>query len=446
MPASVQARLASPPAPILPGRPATGALQPALRFAQPPKPIVPTQGQPSSLQPATPSCAQSAQAILLQQAKLNAGQPHAGGAFPLPGNFTLKPRGSGQPLPEPIQKKMESFFETSFADVRVHVGQEAPSIGALAFTHGSDLYFAPGQYNPQSSQGQQLLGHELTHVLQQRAGRVRNPLGSGVAVVQDPALEAEAERMGMRAASASVPVQAKLPGAALAGTMSSQPVRPVPVWPKAGSRSCPVLVHVSTPARSRENSVCMKAEAGRQPLGSPMVHSGDDSAIDVIGLRVTLPQAREGLGGILLASAVSGPASQSARLASCGSIQPMEQKAQYWHCTTCGEELDYGHDWRYSGTRPTWNCENGHDQWLTGKAPKGTVPQTIETKDPEPASKNATSVSNVNQKEKSKKTSTQIGKGSPNKQANTAVSPQASSSEIKGNKSARSLKSNGIIS
>jgi hypothetical protein len=110
------------------------------------------------------------------------------------------PRGSGQPLPESVQKKMEVFFNTSFADVRVHVGHEASSIGALAFTHGTDLYFAPGQYNPQSAQGQQLLGHELTHVLQQRAGRVRNPLGAGIAVVQDPALEAEAERMGLGAA------------------------------------------------------------------------------------------------------------------------------------------------------------------------------------------------------------------------------------------------------
>jgi Domain of unknown function (DUF4157) len=42
---------------------------------------------------------------------------------------------------------MESFFNTSFADVRVHVGHEAAAIGALAFTHGADLYFAPGQYD-----------------------------------------------------------------------------------------------------------------------------------------------------------------------------------------------------------------------------------------------------------------------------------------------------------
>ncbi len=116
-------------------------------------------------------------------------------------------------MPRAVQEKMEAFFGTSFADVRVHVGNEASSIGALAFTHGTDLYFAPGQYNPQTVPGQQLLGHELTHVVQQRAGRVRNPIASGVAVVQDPALEAEAERMGTCVATASPPIQAKRAGA-----------------------------------------------------------------------------------------------------------------------------------------------------------------------------------------------------------------------------------------
>jgi hypothetical protein len=122
-------------------------------------------------------------------------------AAPLPD--TLQHIGSGgvsRPLPEPLQQKMESLFGTSFDDVRVHVGPEAPSIGALAFTKGSDIYFAPGQYDPASPRGQQLIGHELAHVVQQRQGRVQNPVGTGVAVVQDPALEAEADRMGQRAA------------------------------------------------------------------------------------------------------------------------------------------------------------------------------------------------------------------------------------------------------
>jgi hypothetical protein len=108
-----------------------------------------------------------------------------------------------------VQKKMESFFGADFSDVRVHVGPEASSIGALAFTIGTDLYFAPGQYEPHSPRGQELIGHELTHVVQQREGRVANPFGDGVAVVQDPELEAEADRMG-KAAAASSPAQARL--------------------------------------------------------------------------------------------------------------------------------------------------------------------------------------------------------------------------------------------
>ncbi len=209
---ATQVRPASRPAPIAPGRSAPGALQPARHPGQPPRPMLPTKVQPGALQPATPHRPQVPQPILPPAARPATVQPQTGNAFALPASFTLKPRGSGQPLPEPIQKKMESFFNTSFADVRIHVGHEAAAIGALAFTHGTDLYFAPGHYNPQSTQGQQLLGHELTHVMQQRAGRVPNPLGAGVAVVQDPALEAEAERIGMRAASLQASVQAKKAG------------------------------------------------------------------------------------------------------------------------------------------------------------------------------------------------------------------------------------------
>jgi len=73
------------------------------------------------------------------------------------------------------------------------------AMGALAFTHGENIHFAPGHYDPQTPQGQKLLAHELTHVVQQRAGRVRNPFGAGTAVVSDLRLEAEAQRMGDRA-------------------------------------------------------------------------------------------------------------------------------------------------------------------------------------------------------------------------------------------------------
>jgi hypothetical protein len=117
-------------------------------------------------------------------------------AFQVP----LQAKSGGQPLPDQVRAKMESAFGMDFSDVRIHVGQEASAIGAIAYTWGTNIHFAPGQYSPHTIQGQKLLGHELWHVVQQKSGRVSNPFGSGVAVVQDHALEAEADRMGVKAA------------------------------------------------------------------------------------------------------------------------------------------------------------------------------------------------------------------------------------------------------
>ncbi|HEV2854771.1 MAG TPA: DUF4157 domain-containing protein [Thermoanaerobaculia bacterium] len=110
------------------------------------------------------------------------------------------PSSAGQPLPPGILQKMEDLFNTSFADVRVHIGAQPELLGAFAFTHGSHIYFAPGQYDTASCRGQQLIAHELTHVIQQRTNRVQNPFGSGIAVISHKGLEAEADCMGARAA------------------------------------------------------------------------------------------------------------------------------------------------------------------------------------------------------------------------------------------------------
>jgi uncharacterized protein DUF4157 len=121
-------------------------------------------------------------------------------AFKVP----LRQKSGGLPLPDDVRSKMETAFGADFSDVRVHIGREATSLGAIAYTWGTNIHFAPGQYNPHTLQGQKLLGHELWHVLQQKSGRVKNPFGGGVAVVQDHALEAEADRMGIKAALTQV--------------------------------------------------------------------------------------------------------------------------------------------------------------------------------------------------------------------------------------------------
>lgn len=137
------------------------------------------------------------------QAKGAMDLPGGGWASALPDGMAI-PAAGGRPLPDGVRQRMESFFKTDFSDVRVHVGSHASAIGAVAFTIGSSLHFAPGQFQPDTPRGLQLIGHELAHVVQQRAGRVRNPFGQGVAVVQDHHLEAEADRLGALAATRPV--------------------------------------------------------------------------------------------------------------------------------------------------------------------------------------------------------------------------------------------------
>jgi hypothetical protein len=109
--------------------------------------------------------------------------------------------GSGQAMPAQVQAKMEQAFETDFSAVRIHQGPQAASLGARAYTQGTDIHFQPGLYQPESQQGQELLGHELTHVVQQSQGRVQAMVQArGVGINDDDALEREADRMGAAAA------------------------------------------------------------------------------------------------------------------------------------------------------------------------------------------------------------------------------------------------------
>ncbi len=116
-------------------------------------------------------------------------------AVPLDPAFLARLGGGGSPLPPALQRCAEQTLGGGLSHVRLHVGPEAGRLGALAFTAGSSVYLSPGRLDAQA--GLRLLGHELAHVVQQRAGRVVNPL-TGPAIVDDPLLEAEADRLGGR--------------------------------------------------------------------------------------------------------------------------------------------------------------------------------------------------------------------------------------------------------
>ena len=83
-------------------------------------------------------------------------------------------RGGGRPLAPALRREFEPSIGHDLSSVQVHTHEgaasAAQSIGALAYTHGNNIAFGPGQYRPQERDGKRLLAHELTHVVQQRNG------------------------------------------------------------------------------------------------------------------------------------------------------------------------------------------------------------------------------------------------------------------------------------
>lgn len=74
----------------------------------------------------------------------------------------------GRPLGDGLRTSMEGAFGADFGSVKIHKNSPvAGSIGAKAFTHGNQVHFAPGTYEPATREGQHLIAHELTHTLQQ---------------------------------------------------------------------------------------------------------------------------------------------------------------------------------------------------------------------------------------------------------------------------------------
>ncbi|MGH9198895.1 MAG: DUF4157 domain-containing protein [Acidimicrobiia bacterium] len=95
--------------------------------------------------------------------------------------------GEGSHLDEKTREAMESKMGIDFGDVRVHTDSQAASSArsliAQAYTVGTDIVFGEGKYRPGTSDGDRMIAHELTHVVQQRAGPVDGtPVGGGISL------------------------------------------------------------------------------------------------------------------------------------------------------------------------------------------------------------------------------------------------------------------------
>lgn len=120
-------------------------------------------------------------------------------------------RGGGRALDGAAQAQMSDAMGHDFSGVRVHTDGEAHALNeqlnAKAFTTGPDIFFRGGAYSPQSSAGQELIAHELTHVVQQASGAVDSG-GVGMRVnAPGDRFEQEADAVARQVSSVAPAVQ-----------------------------------------------------------------------------------------------------------------------------------------------------------------------------------------------------------------------------------------------
>ena len=156
-------------------------------------------------------------------------------------------RSPGQALSPESRRVMEPRFGRDFSRVRVHTdaraATSAQALNALAYTVGRNVVFGAGQCSPGTSQGDRLVAHELTHVVQQEGADGIQPATLGPASAPH---EVEADQGAPRiveGAPASVRTGGSIPQVQLQRR------------PGIARSEC----------RPRSNSFCARPHAGSEP-------------------------------------------------------------------------------------------------------------------------------------------------------------------------------------
>ena len=112
---------------------------------------------------------------------------------------------AGHPIhmPDGLRARLEARTGVDLGNIQMRESGQPESIGARAFTRGNVIDFAPGEFRPGTEEGEALIRHEVSHVLQQASGQVHADTGASP-VNADPALEHAAD-MGVHGGMESVP-------------------------------------------------------------------------------------------------------------------------------------------------------------------------------------------------------------------------------------------------
>ena len=104
----------------------------------------------------------------------------SGIAHPVVESTIAAVRGGGRPLDSSLAQQFGGALGRSVSDVRVHTDSTAASltraVSARAFATGRDIFFAPGEYQPHTPMGRELIAHEVAHADQQLGAPMSGPL------------------------------------------------------------------------------------------------------------------------------------------------------------------------------------------------------------------------------------------------------------------------------
>jgi outer membrane protein OmpA-like peptidoglycan-associated protein len=156
-----------------------------------------------------------------------------------------------------VRAQVEATTGGDLSAARVHTGAEsqaeASALRARAFTVGSDIHFAAGQYQPGTPAGDALIAHELVHTLQQGGGEPTAQLKASDVSQESDAAEVEADRIAHAAVSGAstrmAPVQRAAGIARTPESLSGNPAERGPAaTPTTSHRSVGVGDAVNAPA------------------------------------------------------------------------------------------------------------------------------------------------------------------------------------------------------
>ncbi|MEH2188570.1 MAG: DUF4157 domain-containing protein [Nostoc sp.] len=211
-------------------------------------------------------------------------QPAEGGMAATPKLETSiqQKRGKGQPLSDKLREPMEQAFGKDFSGVRVHADAQSDqinrSIQARAFTTGQDIFFRQGEYASGSKQGQELLAHELTHVVQQNGSAIKAKTEQGV-TLSELSPDARVQRLCSNCEKEEKPENTLQAKEVSSGTLAVAPEPEVSI----SQVTQPAIQRVFDDLPDRREPKAPKQEKEKQPEAPEETAESDTSDCDQQG-------------------------------------------------------------------------------------------------------------------------------------------------------------------